>query len=145
MNMEDSSMSGSDMSMESKHFGMTADFSCSADVIFSSIQISENCFQLFLAGLVLALISILYEYIVSVKSKATQNLYQANIKPDFVQKLYLSFLYLCHITLLYLVMMGIMTYNMWLVLVIIIFNGIGYYLFVDFGRKAENNGCCNFH
>lgn len=124
-----------------KTHGMTAEFSCTSDVIFTGISFENNCFHLIISIVIMILISLLYEFIICYKIKLNKTLEETEVITT-KNKLWSSFIHMLFITLSFLTMMGVMSYNMWIVLSIIISNGIGFYLFSDRNRKIENNGCC---
>lgn len=129
---------------KTKTYGMTADFSCSADVVFSGIQIMDNCTGIFAAAVVLCVISLLYEYTLNRKTKLLEGYLKSDNEGSFEEKIVISIYHCIQLSLLYLIMIGIMSYNCWLIFVIIISNGIGYFLFIDYERIIETCGCCNF-
>lgn len=124
-----------------KTYGMTAEFSCTSEVIFTGISFDNNCLHLIISIFIMILLSLLYEFIICYKIKLNKNL--ENIEVITTEnKLLSSFIHTVFITLSFILMMGIMSYNMWIVISIILSNGIGFYLFSDKNRKIENNGCC---
>lgn len=124
-----------------KTYGMTAEFSCTSEVIFTGISFENNCLHLIISIVIMILLSLLYEFIICYKIKLNKNLENNEIISS-ENKLLSSLIHTIFITLSFILMLGIMSYNMWIVISIILSNGIGFYLFSDKNRKIENNGCC---
>ena len=134
-----------DMNQDKKKtYGMTSDFSCSGDMVFTELRVKDNCLQVVYTSIAFFLICIFFEYVLNYKTNKIQE-YKYSKESTIKDKLFLTFIHFLHTLLAYILMMGIMTYNIWLIFAIVISNGIGYYIFADFNRKIETNGCCNFN
>lgn len=129
----------------SKTYGMTAKLSCSADVVFSFIQIRDNCLEIVLSCVVFIILSLVYEYVLNKKTKLLEEYNSSMIASNASEKIKITLVHALHITLLYVIMIGVMSYNIWIILAIILSNGFGYWIFMDYERKIEMGGCCNFN
>ncbi len=71
-----------------------------------------------------------------------------DIDPDtnnnFREKIKMTAIHISVCFLIYLNMFGLMTYNLEVVITIILGNGLGYYLFaIKSGRQIQSVGCCH--
>lgn len=129
----------------SKTYGMVAKLSCSADVVFSFIQIRDNCLEITLSCVIFIILSLVYEYILNKKTKLLEEYNNSMLPTNSSEKIKITLVHASHITLLYLIMIGVMSYNIWIILAIVLSNGFGYWIFMDHERKIEMGGCCNFN
>ena len=127
------------------HYGMLAEFSCSGDIVFTGIKFKDDCIGIFVSGLILAILCLIYEYIINKKTFLINEYYKTNSEASTLEKLKLTGIHFIQTLLLYIIMIGVMSYNMYIIIIIITSNAIGYMIFADIGRKIETSGCCNFN
>lgn len=133
--------------------GMTADWTCNTIILFDGIIVT-TCVQLILSCVVFALLSLLFEFLMSLKanilySYEEERLKYAILEEDVPQarRIPITILHVSLCMLGYLIMYGLMTYNMWIILTIAIANALGYFIFavglLGKPRPVSNMGCCH--
>jgi hypothetical protein len=129
-------------------YGMTAKFTCKADLVFDGIKI-DQCSEILVGCLIIAVISLLFEYLLSLK----QTLYlkferklrddSFDINEELKLKVTLTILQFLVMFFSAILMFAIMSYNLYFSLVVVTFNAIGLFAFMPIeGRKVECHGCC---
>lgn len=139
-----------DVDLSENYYGMYAGFSCKTTLIFKGIEIT-NCWQMIIGIIVMAFLCLIFELFLSIKDKQLEQYFDNNNsgfyqdkKSVLKEKILLMFIQLIVCTLSIVLMIGIMSYNLNIIITIVSFNAIGYLLFIPKeGRKANAQGCCN--
>ena len=120
---------------------MTIDYTCKSTILFK-VFTSEDCIELF--GFLVAsfILSLLFEFILGLRQKFISMYKERSVNETLYlkEKLILTCLYTMTVLLSVIQMFFLMSYNLWIILCLILGNIIGYFLFgLNTSKKRGNS------
>lgn len=120
---------------------MTIGYSCKTTVLFK-IFTSEDCIELFAFLVASFILSLLFEFILGLRQKFLSLYKERSVNETLFikEKLILTCFYTLAVILTVIHMFFLMSYNLWIVLSLLIGNTLGYLLFgMNISKKRGNS------